>query len=157
MPNDCTATNSFTCVSFPTRRWIVLYPGTTYSGSTVSVAIYYMQNGYYAQAFDNRFKITVARPSLLGDVFYITATALTPITSGISMSISATQTPNVWLRNYANTAIFYINYIFNDDRIKAIYIKAPVEVTSWTYNYCNASITSTLVNTYPLRFECKVD
>jgi hypothetical protein len=157
MPNDCTATNSFTCVSFPTRRWIVLYPGTTYSSSTVSISIYWMTNGYYAEAFDNKFKITVARPGVVGDVFYITAAAHNPITSGISMSISATQTPNVWLRKYANTAIFYINNIFNDDRIKAIYIKAPTDITGWTYNYCNASITSTLINTYPLRFECKVD
>ena len=152
MPNDCTATNSFTCVSFPTRRWIVLYPGNTYTGSTVTVSIYHMQNGYYAEAFDNRFKITVARPGVAGDVFYITAAAHNPITSGISMSISATQTPNIYLRNYANTVIFSIDNIFLDDRIKAIYIKAPIEVTSWTDNYCNASITSSLINTYPLRF-----
>lgn len=125
MPSDCTATNSFTCVSFPTRRWIVLYPGTSYSTS-VTISIYYMQNGYYTEAYDNRIKITVARPNTVGDVFYITHPALNPITSGITMSISATQTPNIYLRNYANTAIFYINNIFNDDRIKAIYIKAPV-------------------------------
>lgn len=85
-----------------------------------------MKNGYFAQSFDPRIKITVARPTVVGDVFYISLTALTPITSGISMTISATQTPQIWLRNYANSAIFYINYIFNDDRIKAIYIKAPV-------------------------------
>jgi hypothetical protein len=125
MPDDCSANSSFTCVSFPTRRWIVLYPGTTYSTATVSIGIWSMTNGYYEEAFDNRFKITVARPGALGDVFYITPAALTPITSGISMTISATQTPQVWLRNYANTAIFYINNIFMDDRIKAIYIKAP--------------------------------
>ena len=157
MPIDCWASNSFTCYSFPTRRWIVLYPGTTYSGSTVTVSIWTMQNGYFSLSYDPRIKITVARPNTLGDVFYINLTALNPITSGISMTISATQTPQVWLRNYANTAIFYINYIFNDDRIKAIYIKAPVDVTSWTYNYCNASITGTLINTYPLRFLCQVD
>jgi len=124
MPTDCTA-SGFTCVSFPTRRWIVLYPLSTYTTS-VTANIYYMQNGYYAQAYDNRFKITVGRPNVVGDVFYITALPLNPITSGISMSISATQTPNIYLRNYANTAIFYINYIFNDDRIKAIYIKSPI-------------------------------
>lgn len=126
MPDDCSADNSFTCVSFPTRRWIVLYPGTTYSGSSLTVSIWYMKNGYFARSFDPRIKITVARPTVVGDVFYISLTALTPITSGISMTISATQTPQIWLRNYANSAIFYINYIFNDDRIKAIYIKAPV-------------------------------
>jgi len=126
MPYDCSATNSFTCVSFPTRRWIVLYPGTTYSGATVTVAIWSMQNGYYAEAYDPKIKITVARPNAIGDVFYITLSPLNPITSGISMTIDATQTPQIWLRNYANSAIFYINNIFNDDRIKAIYVKAPV-------------------------------
>jgi hypothetical protein len=84
-----------------------------------------MTNGYYSQAFDNKFKITVARQSYNGDVFYITAGLISPITSGISMTIFATQTPQIWLRNYANSAIFYINNIFIDDRIKAIYLKVP--------------------------------
>jgi len=84
-----------------------------------------MTNAYYSEAFDPQFKITVARPGVIADVYFVTATMMTPITSGISMTISATQTPQVWLRNYANTAIFYVNNIFNDDRIKAIYIKAP--------------------------------
>lgn len=43
-----------------------------------------------------------------------------------------------------------------DSRIKAIYIKAPIDVSYWTDNYCNASITGTLSNTYPLRFTCSV-
>jgi hypothetical protein len=47
------------------------------------------------------------------------------------MLISATQTPHIWLRNYANTAIFTITNLFMDDRIKAIYIKAPSDVSSW--------------------------
>jgi hypothetical protein len=156
MPSDCTADNSFTCVSFPTRRWIVLYPGSTYT-SSVTINIWYMTNGYYARSYDSRFRITVSRPSTLGDVFYITPTLLTPITSGISMTISATQTPQVWLRNYANSAIFYINNIFMDPRIQAIYIKSSSNVTSWTSNYCNATITGTYIDTYPLRFICIVD
>ena len=123
MPDNCTA-SGYTCFSFPTRRWIVLYPSGTYSTS-VTINIYYMTNGYYSQAYDNRFKVTVARQSYIGDVFYITAGLIIPITSGISMTIHATQTPQIWLRNYANTAIFYINNIFIDDRIKAIYVKAP--------------------------------
>lgn len=157
MPDDCIASNSFTCFSFPTRRWIVLYPGTTYTGASVTVAIHNMKNGYYSRGLDPQFKITVARASAIGDVYYITPTPLTPITSSISMTITATQTPQIWLRNYDNTAIFKIDNLFMDDRIKAIYLKAPAEVLSWHSNYCNASITGTIVNTYPLRFICTVD
>ncbi len=159
MPADCSADNSFTCFSFPTRRWIVLYPGTNYPVNlgTVTINIWWMTNGYYSEALDPRFKLTVARPGTAADVFYITPSPLTPQTSGKSLTISATQTPQIWLRNYANTAIFTINSIFDDDRIKAIYIKASSNVTSWTDNYCNASISGTYISTYPLRFECKVD
>lgn len=60
------------------------------------------------------------------------------------MTIATTQTPNIWLRNYANTAIFTLTNIFMDARIKAIYLKAPAaDVISWDSNYCNASLTST--------------
>ncbi len=81
------------------------------------------------------------------------------LSSGVttSMTISTTQTPNIWLRNYANTAIFDLDNIFMDARIKAIYLKAPIsDVTSWTADYCNASLTGSQVNTYPLRFTCRV-
>lgn len=60
------------------------------------------------------------------------------------MVISTTQTPNIWLRNYANTAIFQLDNLFMDSRITAIYLKAPAaDVLSWDINYCNASLTST--------------
>jgi hypothetical protein len=80
------------------------------------------------------------------------------LTSGTatSLSITATQTPSVFLRNYANTVILTIDNIFMDSRISAIYIKAPSDVTGWDSDYCNASITATKINTYPLRFTCRV-
>ncbi len=43
-----------------------------------------------------------------------------------------------------------------DSRIKAIYIQAPSDISQWTSTYCNATITGTLSNTYPLRFICSV-
>ena len=72
------------------------------------------------------------------------------------MTIETTQTSGIWLRNYANTAIFSLHRIFMDSRIKSIYIVAPDDVTHWDENYCNASITGTEINTYPLRFTCRV-
>jgi hypothetical protein len=41
-----------------------------------------------------------------------------------------------------------------DDRITAIYLVAPTDVTSWDPTYCNATLTDTQINTYPLRFTC---
>ena len=127
MPTDCTA-SGYTCYSFPTRRWIALYPSGIKTG-TISIGVYYMTNGYYSQAYSQNFKITVARSGSVGDVYNVLQTAFTPITSSITMTISATQTPQIWLRNYANTAIFSINNIFMDNRIKAIYIQAPTDIS----------------------------
>jgi hypothetical protein len=61
------------------------------------------------------------------------------------------------LRNYANTVVFTISNIFSDSRIKALYIKAPADVTVWDPTYCNASITNSQNFNYPLRFICIVD
>ena len=48
------------------------------------------------------------------------------------MTIDTTQTSGIWLRNYANTAIFSLDRIFMDSRIKTIYIVAPgSDVTHW--------------------------
>lgn len=154
MPTECTATG-YTCYCFPTRNWISLYPSSTYSG-TITISITSMTNGYYSQPYSLYFKITVARNGQVGDVYLVQQSPFTPISNNITMSIAATQTPGVWLRNYANTANFTIDNIFMDARIQAIYIQAPSDVSSWTNSYCNATITGTLSNTYPLRFLCSV-
>jgi len=91
MPSDCTA-SGYTCYSFPTRRWIVLYPTGTRSG-TISIGVYFMTNGFYSQALSQNFKITVARSGSTGDVYQVLQSAFTPITGSISMTLDATQTP----------------------------------------------------------------
>lgn len=99
----------------------------------------------------------------MGDVYnvlqnpFVTIKRSTTSNVATSMTISTTQTPSIWLRNYANTAIFLLDNIFMDERIKAIYLKAPAaDVTGWEPTYCNASLTGSIVNTYPLRFTCRV-
>jgi len=108
--------------------------------------------------------VTVARVGAIGDVYKITQSAFTPVSysfqdtsKATTFSVSTTQTPNMYLRNYANTVIFTIKNIFSDSRTKAIYIKAPSDVTSWDPTYCNASLTTTTNFNYPLRFTCIVD
>jgi hypothetical protein len=122
-----------------------------------------MNNPYYAQAESLYFKVTIGRRTTkLGDIYNILQPAFTTVKKSlftnisISMTISATQTPNIYLRNYANTAIFLIDNIFTDKRINSIFIKSPADVTIWDVNYCNASLTGTLIFNYPLRFICKV-
>ena len=166
MPTTCSVSN-FYCYVFPTRRWVVLYPTTTIVSGSNSITLSlnsYMHNGYYSQPLSENFVVTVARGSgaVNADVYQIYhdpfVTVKKSLTSNVAstLTISATQTPNIYLRNYANTAIFTIDNIYIDSRIEAIYIKAPSDVTEWDENYCNASITSTKINTYPLRFTCRV-
>lgn len=165
MPSNCAVTNYY-CYVFPTRRWVVLYPTTTIGGTNtqITLSITSMNNPYYAQAYSLYFLVTVARANAVGDTYKILQTACTPVSYSLtnssavtSLSVSPTQTPNMYLRNYANTVVFTINNIFSDSRMQAIYILAPSDVTSWDPTYCNASITSTLNFNYPLRFTCIVD
>ena len=136
MPNDCTSTG-YTCYVFPLRRWVVLYPTGTRSGS-IAIALTSMNNPYYAQPHSTFFLVTVARDNQIGDTYKITQDAFTPVSYsfqnvGVSntFTVSSTQTPSMYLRNYANTVIFSIGNIFSESRVKAIYITAPSDVTSW--------------------------
>jgi len=71
--------------------------------------------------------------------------------------VAPTQTPNYYLRNYANTVNFTISNVFSDSRVKAVYIKLSTDATVWDDTYCNASISNTSNFNYPLRFTCIVD
>ena len=166
MPSTCSA-SGYNCYAFPSPRWIVLIPtGNVISGVgnlTITLSTY-MNNAYYAQPYSLYIKVTVSRSSVaVADVYNILQNPFTTIkssrTSGTStsMTITSTQTPNnIWLRNYANTAIFQLDNLFMDERIIAIYLVAPADVTSWDPTYCNASLTGTSNNIYPLRFICSV-
>lgn len=165
MPSICSASN-YNCYAFPKPRWIVLIPTTTVisgSGTLTINLVTYMNNPYFRQAYSLYYVLTVSRGSGgNADVYNIVQNPFTTIkrstTSSIatSMTITTTQTPNIWLRNYANTAIFTLQSLFMDARITAIYLTAPADVTSWDANYCNASLTSSMINTYPLRFTCRL-
>ena len=165
MPDDCSC-SGYNCFVFPTRRWVVLYPTGTISSGLRTISISPMNNPYYAQAASQYFLVTVARSfnGIVGDTYQILQNPFTPVSysfqntgQATSLTISATQTPNMYLRNYANTVIFTISKVFSDSRAKAIYIMAPSDVTSWDPTYCNASITTTQTFAYPLRFTCAVD
>lgn len=137
MPSDCSV-SSFYCYVFPSRRWVALFPTTTISSGSRTISMTSMNNPYYSKPFSQYFLVTVARNGQLGDTYKIEQPAFIPVTysfqnsgTATAMTVLATQTPNMYLRNYANTVIFTISNIFSDDRTKAIYIKAPSDVTVW--------------------------
>jgi len=138
MPQDCSATG-YSCFVFPTRRWVVLFPTSTISAGNITITLTSMNNPYYAAPFSTYFLVTVARDNQIGDTYRITQPAFTPVTysfqntgTATTFSVSPTQTPSMYLRNYANTVIFTIGNLFSDSRIKAIYIQAPTnDVISW--------------------------
>jgi len=110
--------------------------------------------------------VTVARSSqsIIGETYRILQNPFTLVSYSFpypatptAISVVPTQNPSMYLRNYANTVIFTISNLFSDSRIKAIYIQAPADVTSWDPTYCNASLTATANFNYPLRFTCIVD
>lgn len=163
MPQTCTVSNYY-CYVFPTRRWVVLFPKILIASGTITLAITSMNNPYYSQALSKFFLVTVARAGVVGDYYQILQNPMTPVTysfqstnTSTSMTVLPTQTPSMFLRNYANTVNFTINNLFSDPRTQAIYIQAPVDVTVWDTTYCNASITNTSNYNYPLRFTCMVD
>ena len=163
MPSDCSV-SSYYCYVFPSRRWVTLIPQTTFGAGSRTISMTSMNNPYYAQPHSLNFKVTVARAGATADVYYIEQPAFTPVSysftntgSSTSLTVATTQTPSMYLRNYANTVIFTIGNLFSDSRVQAIYVKASTDVTVWDTTYCNASITGTANFNYPLRFTCTVD
>ena len=80
-----------------------------------------MNNPYYSAPYSQYFKVTVARSGQIGEVYYITQDAFTPVSytfsntsTATAFTVSPTQTPNYYLRNYANTVIFQISNLFSD-------------------------------------------
>lgn len=162
MSSTCTVAGH-TCYAFPTRNWITIYPGSTLSGM-ITLTLQNMNNGYYIQPSSLYIKITVSRGAA-ADIYYVTQPehgTLQRRPGGTyyasSMSIAPTQTPSIFLRNYANTVIITLNYMYSHSSVKAFYIIPPSDIVSWEGSYCNATLSIPLASRtpYPLRFSCGV-
>jgi hypothetical protein len=70
------------------------------------------------------------------------------------MTIIPTQSPNLFLRNYMNTATITMNGLFTDSYITAFYIHAPNDIVTWDTTYCNATLGTGGNNPYPTRLSC---
>ena len=70
------------------------------------------------------------------------------------MTITPTQTPNIFLRNYMNTATIQLYGLYSTTFVNAFYINAPSEIVSWDDTYCNATFESAEHDPYPTRLLC---
>jgi hypothetical protein len=71
-----------------------------------------------------------------------------------TMTLVPTQSPNLFLRNYMNTAIITLKGLFSDPYINAFYIHAPKDIVTWDTTYCNATLRTGGNNPYPTRLTC---
>lgn len=116
MPLTCTAT-PHTCYVFPTRNWVTVIPTSNIAVGTFSITLNGMNNGYYRRPTSLYFKITVAH-NTPGEVFQVAHNSLVtlkrnPVTNtATSMSITPTQTPNIFLRNYMNTVTILLDRLY---------------------------------------------
>lgn len=105
-----------------------------------------MNNGFYLRPASLYFKVTVAH-NTAGEVLlvphnYLTTLKRNPDTNiATTMSITPTQTPNIFLRNYMNTVIISLDRLYESHFAKAFYIVAPSDITTWDTTYCNATLT----------------
>jgi hypothetical protein len=118
-----------------------------------------MNNGFYVCPASQYIYTVVVSASEI-DVYKIVHPNLTTIKTNYlrntpnSMTITPTQSPNVFLRNYMNTAIIQITGIYTAPQITAFYLQAPSDVVTWDNTYCNATMTANYNNPYPIRLNC---
>jgi|JI6StandDraft_1071083.scaffolds.fasta_scaffold14013_4 hypothetical protein len=161
MPLTCTA-GAHKCFVFPTRNWVTVIPTSAIAAGSVTITLSGMNNGYYLAPTSLYFKLTVVHGSI-GELFRINHNSLVtlkrnPLTNtATSMTITPTQTPNIFLRNYMNTVVIELKCLWESNFAKAFYIVAPsTDVTVWDTNYCNATLTvpTTSRVPYPYRLRC---
>lgn len=145
------------CIVFPNQKRVLVVP--TVPTSISSLQLLTMNNGMYVQTLSQYINLTIASASAL-EIYNVYHNNLTTIKTnyvkGIanSMEIVPTQSPNLFLRNYMNTATFTINGLYTDPYIKAFYIHAPKDVATWDSTYCNATLGTGGNNPYPVRLSC---
>jgi hypothetical protein len=163
MPSSCGISGGHTCYVFPTRNWVTIIPASTLSGS-ITLTLTNMNNGQYLQPSSLYLKVTISRGGTTADIYNILHNPHTTLQrspssgSASSMTLTPTQTPNIFLRNYANTVTFTLTRIYTSAFIRAFYIIPPADVTSWEVDYCNAtlSVPNAERQPYPMRFSCGV-
>ena len=157
MTTSCTISTG-KCIVFPKQRRVVVII-TTPAASGILILLS-MVNGMYVNPMSAFINLAIYTSSTL-DIYNVYHNNLTTIlknyVSGINnyMTITPTQSPNVFLRNYMNTAIIKLYGLYTDPYINAFYVNAPEDVVEWDNTYCNATLGSNTNNPYPTRLNCQ--
>jgi hypothetical protein len=157
MANSCTITNG-RCIVFIKQRRILAIATTPVALG--SLALNNMINGMYVNPMSSYINLAVYTSSSI-DYYNVYHNNLTTIIKNYVtnvtnyMTITPTQSPNLFLRNYINTAIIKLYGLYTDPYINAFYINAPGDVVRWDSTYCNASLLSNTNNPYPTRLNCQ--
>lgn len=161
MPLTCTA-GAHKCFVFPTRNWVTVVTTSAIAAGSVTLTLSGMNNGYYLSPLSLYFRVTLAHGAP-GELILIPHNSLVtlqrnPLTNTATvMTITPTQTPNIFLRNYMNTVVIQLTRLWESRFAKAFYIVAPSsDVTTWDMNYCNATLTVSTASRlpYPYRLRC---
>lgn len=157
MPTSCTNALG-KCLVFGNQKIVLLIP--TVASTIGSVLVANMNNGFYVSPISQFINMTVVSAAEI-DMYTIIHPNLTTIKTNYlrsapnSMTITATQSPNVFLRNYMNTATIEIKGLYTASQIAAFYLHAPSDVVTWDTNYCNATMTANFNKPYPTRLNCQ--
>lgn len=118
-----------------------------------------MNNGIYLQPLSKNIDVLALTPtsSNLYSIPHnnLTTRKIIPETSAANwMTITPTQTPGIFLRNYMNTATIKIFGLYSTTFINCFYINAPKQIVTWQTKYCNATFESLNHDPYPTRLLC---
>jgi hypothetical protein len=145
------------CIVFPNQKRVLVIPTVATSLSTLQLLT--MRNGMYEMPISTYINLTVASASTI-DFYTVNHTQLTTIKTNYvksvanSMTIIPTQSPNLFLRNYMNTATITLSGLYTDPYVNAFYLHAPSDIVTWDITYCNATLGASVNNPYPTRLNC---
>ena len=157
MTTSCTIPTG-RCIVFPKQRRVLAIITTPVASG--SLVLFTMVNGMYVNPMSSYINLTVYTSSTI-DYYNVYHKNLTTIIKNYVtnvtnyMTITPTQNPNVFLRNYMNTAIIKLCGLYTDPYINAFYINAPKDIVRWDSTYCNATLGTNTNNPYPTRLNCQ--
>lgn len=141
MPLSCVEGGGNTCLIFPTqKRVLTILPNV----STNAITLEGMTNGIYLQPLSQFVDVLALTPTS-SNLYHIPHNNLTtrrqiPATGAPTwMTITPTQTPGIFLRNYMNTATINVYGLYSTTFVNCFYINAPKEIITWDTKYCNAT------------------
>lgn len=156
MPLQCASGGTY-CLIFPTQRRVLSINDPAVSINQIVLSS--MNNGIYLQPLLKKLDLVgitsthIKRYDIQHEPLH-TRKRIPRLPAPNTMTITPTQTPNYFLRNYMNTATIEIYGLYSTTHINCFYINAPIQIVTWDPLYCNATIFSPTTDTYPTRLLC---